>query len=191
VYFYTDLPPPHTWFTQAPYIRHWRGKPDMKRQLTRLAAVGAVAAGLIFAQAPVPAQAQTARPNQNKTATNHRAMARRHMFQALNLTPAQKQSGKAIFQQAREAARPVRDQLRQNREAMTSAVKANNKAQIEQLSAELGKLMGQQTTCTHRSDGQVLSRTDAPIARQSRPDSPASPSPYPGANAAASRLRLE
>jgi Spy/CpxP family protein refolding chaperone len=118
----------------------------MKRQLTRLAAVGAVAAGMIFAQAPAPAQAPTAQPNQNRTATNHRAIARRHMFQALNLTPAQKQSAKAIFQQAREAARPVRDQLRQNREAMTAAVKADNKGQIEQLSAERGKLMGQLTT---------------------------------------------
>jgi protein CpxP len=118
----------------------------MKQQLIRLVAVGAVAAGMIFAQAPAPAQAQTAQPDQTRPATNHRAMARRHMFQALNLTPAQKQQAKTIFQQARQTAQPVRDQLRQNREAMTAAVKTDNKAQIEQLSAERGKLVGQLTT---------------------------------------------
>jgi Spy/CpxP family protein refolding chaperone len=118
----------------------------MKRQLIKLATVGAVAAGMIFAQAQAPAQAQTAQSNQSKPATNHHAMARHRMFQQLNLTPAQKEHAKAIFQQARDTAKPVRDQLRQNREAIAAAVKADNKAQIEQLSAERGKLVGQLTT---------------------------------------------
>jgi len=117
----------------------------MKRQLTKLAVTGAVAAGMIFAQAPAPAQAQTAQPKQSKPAMNHRAMARHRMLQELNVTPVQKEHAKAIFQQARETAKPVRDQLRQNREAMATAVKADNKAQIEQLSADRGKLVGQLT----------------------------------------------
>jgi len=115
----------------------------MKRQLIKLAAVGAVAAGIIFAQTQAPAP--TAQPNQNKTAVNHRAAARHRMFQELNLTPAQKEHAKAIFQQARVAAKPVRDELRQNREAMTAAVKAANQTQIAQLSAARGKLMGEIT----------------------------------------------
>jgi Spy/CpxP family protein refolding chaperone len=117
----------------------------MKRQLMKLAAVGAVAAGMIFAQTPAPAQAQTAQPNQSQRATNHRAIARQRMFQALNLTPAQKEHARAIFRQARDTAKPVRDQLRQNREAMAAAVKVDNKAQIDRLSADGGKLMGQLT----------------------------------------------
>jgi len=118
----------------------------MKRQLIKLATVGAVAAGMIFAQAPAPAPAQNAQPNHSKPAMNHRAEARHRMFQALNLTPAQKEHAKAIFQQSREAAKPVRGQLRQNREAMAAAVKADNQSQIAQLSAERGKLEGQLTT---------------------------------------------
>src|SRR5580658_7942695 len=116
----------------------------MKRQLIRLATIGAVAAGLTFAQAQAPAP--TAQPNQSKPAMNHRAQARRHMFQELNLTPTQKQQAKAIFQQARATAKPVRDRLRQNREAIAAAVKADNQAQIQQLSAVGGKLMGEITT---------------------------------------------
>jgi Spy/CpxP family protein refolding chaperone len=116
----------------------------MKRQLMKLAVVGTAAAGMIFAQAP--AQAQTSQPKHSNLAKSHRATARRRMLQQLNLTPAQKEHAKAIFQQSREAAKPVRGQLRQNRVAMAAAVKVNNKAQIEQLSAERGKLMGQLTT---------------------------------------------
>ena len=101
---------------------------------------------MIFAQASAPAQTQIAQPNQTRPATNHRAMARRPMFQALNLTPAQKQQAKAIFQEARQTTQPVRDQLRRNRQTMAAAVKADNRAQIDQLSAERGKLMGQLTT---------------------------------------------
>jgi Spy/CpxP family protein refolding chaperone len=118
----------------------------MKRQLIKLAAVGTVAAGMIFAQAQAPAPAQAQNTNQSKPAMNHRAQARHGIFQALNLTAAQKEHAKAIFQQARDAAKPVRGQLRQNRDAMTAAVKADNQTQIAQLSAERGKLMGQLTT---------------------------------------------
>jgi Spy/CpxP family protein refolding chaperone len=119
-------------------------KQAMKRQLIKLVGMGAVAAGIIFAQTQAPAP--TAQANQNKPAVNHRAAARHRMFQELNLTPAQKEHAKTIFQQASVAAKPVRDQLRQNREAMAAAVKADNQAQIAQLSATRGKLMGEITT---------------------------------------------
>jgi Spy/CpxP family protein refolding chaperone len=120
----------------------------MKRQLTRLAAVGSIAAGMIFAQAqtaqPAPVgQTKDAQSNhaQHKGMRSHRMEGRRHMMQALNLTPDQKASAKSIFGQAREASKPARAELRQNREAMAVAVKADNKAQIEKLSGERGRLM--------------------------------------------------
>lgn len=120
----------------------------MKRQLMKLGVVGLAAAGTIFAQAQAqaPAQAQTSQPNHSTVAKNHRMTARHRMLQQLNLTATQKEHAKAIFQQSRDAAKPVRGELRQNRVAMAAAVKTNNKAQIEQLSAERGKLMGQLTT---------------------------------------------
>ncbi len=64
------------------------------------------------------------------------------MVEALNLTPAQKQQAETIFGDARQKAQPIRQEMRQNREALTAAVKANNTAQIERLSVQQGNLMG-------------------------------------------------
>ena len=127
----------------------------MKRQILKLAAMGSMAAGMIFAQAQTaPAgQGNQAQQGQAKPGAhgwnamrNHRAAMRQHMMAALNLTPDQKTMAKSIFGQARQASQPVRTELRQNREAMTAAVKANNTAQIERLSAERGKLTAKLTT---------------------------------------------
>ena len=63
----------------------------------------------------------------------------------LNLTEAQKTEAKAILKQSHEAARQFAPQLKQNREALAAAVKANNAAEIERLSAERGNLMGKMT----------------------------------------------
>ena len=63
----------------------------------------------------------------------------------LNLTEAQKTEAKAILKQSHEAARQFAPQLKQNREALAAAIKANNAAEIERLSAERGNLMGKMT----------------------------------------------
>jgi Spy/CpxP family protein refolding chaperone len=129
----------------------------MKRQLTRLAAVGTMAAGMIFAQAQTTQQAPAGSRNQAQAAQgkvahgqnamhNRRSEAHKRMMAALNLTPEQKTAAKAIFSQARETSKPVRMELKQNREAMAAAVKADNKARIEQLSGERGRLMAKLTT---------------------------------------------
>jgi Spy/CpxP family protein refolding chaperone len=125
----------------------------MKRQIVRLAAVGSMAAGMIFAQAqpaqPVPQGHNT---QQEQTASGQKGMrsrrfeARRRMMTALNLTPDQKTMAKSIFGQAREASKPVRMELRQNREAMAAAVKSDNQAQIAKLAAERGKLTAKLAT---------------------------------------------
>ncbi len=65
------------------------------------------------------------------------------MMQALNLTPAQREQAKSIFQQARQSAQPFTQQLRQNRDAMALAVEANDAAKIQQLATQRGHLEGQ------------------------------------------------
>jgi len=64
------------------------------------------------------------------------------MMQALNLSAAQKQQSKTIFDDARQKAEPIRQEMRQNREALHAAVKANNASQIERLSSHQGELQG-------------------------------------------------
>jgi Spy/CpxP family protein refolding chaperone len=64
------------------------------------------------------------------------------MMQALNLTAAQKQQSKTIFDDARQKAAPIRQEMRQNREALHAAVKANNASDIERLSSHQGELQG-------------------------------------------------
>jgi Spy/CpxP family protein refolding chaperone len=111
----------------------------MKRNWMKLATVAALAAGIALAQAPVtnpPTQ-----PTHRQGAA--RGKARRHMFQALNLTDGQKQQAKSIFAEARKSTEPLRLQLQQNRQALTAATKANDRGQIESLSKSSGDLRGQ------------------------------------------------
>ena len=63
-------------------------------------------------------------------------------MQALNLTDAQKQQAKTIFQETRERTKPIRAELRQNREALYAAIKADNRPEIQKLSKADGELMG-------------------------------------------------
>ena len=117
----------------------------MKWQIVKLAAVGSMAAGLIFAQAQTTQPAPSGNSNKQgahgqMAMRSHHRMAHHRMMAALNLTPEQKTAAKTIFGHAREASEPVRAEMRKNREAMTLAVKADNKSQIERLAAERGKL---------------------------------------------------
>jgi periplasmic protein CpxP/Spy len=107
----------------------------MKRNWMKFAAAGALAAGMVFAQTAV-----VQHPHQGFA---RHGMVRRRMMKALNLTDAQKQQAKGIFQQARQTNQPVMQQLKQNREALAAAVKANDTARIEQLTAKQGQLRGQ------------------------------------------------
>jgi periplasmic protein CpxP/Spy len=111
----------------------------MKRQFIRFATAAALAAGLALAQTPAPQAGQARPPAEMRAAVRHR------MMQNLNLTDAQKQQAKAIFQQAKADSQPIRDQLKQNREAFSSAVKGNNVSQIQSLSAQQGNLRGHLT----------------------------------------------
>lgn len=116
----------------------------MNKNWIKIAAAGALAAGLVFAQTtPANSQAKTQPPAQTHSRFARRAMMRHRMMQQLNLTEAQKQQAKAIFQQARQSVQPEVRQLRENRAAMRTAVKADDSARIQQLSATAGKLRGE------------------------------------------------
>jgi Spy/CpxP family protein refolding chaperone len=68
-----------------------------------------------------------------------------HFMSELNLTDAQKTQAKSIFQGARQSAEPVRQQLMETRKSLRAAIKANDTAQIQQLSATEGNEIGQLT----------------------------------------------
>jgi protein CpxP len=106
----------------------------MKRNLTIFGAVAVVAAGMLFAQTQIAPHNRGA---------GHGAFVHQRMMQALNLTDAQKEQAKAIFQQAKQSAQPIRAQLQQNRQALAAAAKTGNTAQIQQLANDEGRLLGQ------------------------------------------------
>jgi len=111
----------------------------MKNQMFRFAGVAAMAAGMAFAQGTSPS------PSPNPPAARRNLM-RQHiqrMEQQLNLTETQKTQAKSIFDNARTTAQPIRQQLRENHQALMSAAKAQDDSQIQQLSAKQGKLEGQ------------------------------------------------
>ena len=64
------------------------------------------------------------------------------MLNELNLTQAQKQQAKSIFQSARQTAQPLTQQLHQDRAALRAAIEAGDNARIQQLSTEMGGLRG-------------------------------------------------
>ena len=110
----------------------------MKPQLFQFAAVTALAAGMALAQAP----ATGTRPAPQRVPFAHPVFGHEQMMQALNLTTVQQQQANTIFGDARQKAEPIRQEMRQNREALHAAVKANNTSQIERLSSHQGELQG-------------------------------------------------
>jgi Spy/CpxP family protein refolding chaperone len=67
----------------------------------------------------------------------------RMMSAVLNLSDAQKTQIKSIFQESRDAAKPVRQDLMATRQSLAAAVKAGDTATIQQLSATVGNDLGQ------------------------------------------------
>jgi Spy/CpxP family protein refolding chaperone len=115
----------------------------MKTQFVKFLATGALAAGMAFAQTGPATPAPGVQSGRSQEA--RRNFAKEHLArisQELNLTDTQKTQAKEIFNRARETAKPVREQLKENRQALEAAVKADNKGQIEQLSTARGNLMG-------------------------------------------------
>ena len=59
------------------------------------------------------------------------------------LTDSQKTQAKSVFQQARQTAKPVREQLMATRKSLQAAVQAGDSNQIQQFSATEGQEIGQ------------------------------------------------
>jgi len=59
------------------------------------------------------------------------------------MTDSQKAQAKSIFQQARQSAKPVRQQLMETRKSLRAAIQSGNTDQINQLSATEGNELGQ------------------------------------------------
>jgi Spy/CpxP family protein refolding chaperone len=110
----------------------------MKWHLFQFAPVMTLAAGMALAQTPAP----STRPAPQKAPFTHPVFGHEQMMQSLNLTAAQKQQADTIFGDAKQKAEPIREEMRQNREALHAAVKANNTSQIETLSMHQGELHG-------------------------------------------------
>jgi Spy/CpxP family protein refolding chaperone len=125
---------------------------SMTKRLVKFAMAGALVAGLALAQTPQaaagPAQAG---PAGKVKAKGLRGTVRHRMMKALNLTPAQKEQAKQIFQQSKKANEPLRAQMQQNRQALAAAIKANDVGQIRQLTQVQGNLRGQMMAS--RSEG--------------------------------------
>lgn len=112
----------------------------MKRTFVKLAAVAALATGMVFAQASAPSPSPNAQAGRHQGVRRHRA----RMAKALNLTDAQKAQAKTIFQQAREATKPIRAQLKENHQALIQAAKTGKSdADLQRLATVQGKLRGQ------------------------------------------------
>jgi len=112
----------------------------MKQTWIRLAAVPAMAAGLLPAQ-----NAGTSGP-QPPAYPHHRFANRMEMMaDVLDLTAAQREQAQSILASTQQSTQAIRQQLRQSHEALVAAIEAGNDDQIQQLAANQGVLQGQLT----------------------------------------------
>jgi protein CpxP len=127
----------------------------MKNTIFRVTGAVALASGMLLAQTQAPANPPQAGQHRQWNQGNRGQMFDRLATQ-LNLTDDQKQQAKAIMQSARESTRPIAQELRQNRQALNEAVKAGKpEADIDQLAANTGRLMGQMTAIRTKSFAKV------------------------------------
>jgi Spy/CpxP family protein refolding chaperone len=123
----------------------------MKKTYLRFAAAAAIAGGMLLAAQEV--QSQPAQPAEQ----SHRRNGGAKLAQYLNLTPAQQAQAQAQFQAARQSAQPIRQQLKQIRADMFQAIRANDTAKIDQLSAQEASLKGQMSAVRHEAFARIYS----------------------------------
>lgn len=73
------------------------------------------------------------------------AMRLRRLAKPLKLTDAQKTKAAALFEDAADATQALQSKIRANREELEAAIKKNDAAKIDALSAAAGTLLGQRT----------------------------------------------
>jgi periplasmic protein CpxP/Spy len=106
----------------------------MKKSLIGLAGLGALAGVLIVGQNTGQAPAGHA-PRHGQFLN--------HMAANLNLTADQQAQAKQVMAGARQEAAPLRQQMKQNREALAAAIKSGNDAQIDQIAKAQAPVMAQ------------------------------------------------
>lgn len=120
----------------------------MKKNLTRMLGLGALATGMIFAQASSDSGQLAKRPEAQRSwrESGHgqrRARFANRIANYLNLSPEQRTQAKQVLANAREEAKPLRRQLHQNRAALLDAIKAGDNARIDQITKGEAPLMAQ------------------------------------------------
>ncbi len=107
--------------------------------------MAAIFAGIVYCQTQ-PAAGSPAAAARNL---------RQRIVANLNLTDAQKQQVKSIFERQNQSAQPLRQQILQNRQALNQAMKSDNPGQIQSLSTTLGNLQGQLAAARNSAMAQV------------------------------------
>ena len=114
----------------------------MRHALIRETAVAALDAGIVFAQAPartIPRGDTTAQEKPKDFMVRHLE----HHAQVLTLTDSQKEQARTLFEQTRQAAQPIRQELRLNRAKLAAAAKdGTSEADIQELANKQGHLLG-------------------------------------------------
>ena len=63
----------------------------------------------------------------------------------LAMTPAQRDQAETVFQEARQSAQPIREELMNTNQALQAAVRSGNRADIQRLATTEGQEIGQLT----------------------------------------------
>jgi Spy/CpxP family protein refolding chaperone len=124
----------------------------MRNTWLRFAATAAIAGGMLLAAQEVGGQ-----PAQPAVQQHHQHDGSARMARYLNLTPAQEARAKAEFRAVRQSAQPIRQQLKQVRIAMFQAVRADDAAKIDQLSAQAANLKGEISALRHQAFARIYS----------------------------------
>jgi len=124
----------------------------MKNTWLRFAAAAAIAGGMLLAAQEVSSQPEQPAVQQQRQHDGGARMAR-----YLNLTPAQEARARAEFQAVRQSAQPIRQQLKQVRMGLFQAVRANDAARIDQLSAQEANLKGQISAMHNEARAKIYS----------------------------------
>jgi Spy/CpxP family protein refolding chaperone len=127
----------------------------MKNTWLRFLAVPAIAGGMLLAAAPEV----STQPNPAAQQRTQRLQKRGdRIARFLNLTEAQKAQFASEWQATRASARSIHGQLKQLRQPMFQAVRANDTAAIGQLSAKQGALEGQLSAMRHEEFAKIYSQ---------------------------------
>jgi len=113
----------------------------MKTKWLRFMAIPALTGGMLLAAGPATPSIAAQEPN----AAQERWWAERGERTAafFNLTEAQKQTAKTALAEARDSSKAAREEMKQVHHEMFQAIKANDSAKIQSLSAKEGTLIGQ------------------------------------------------